>query len=238
MSKIESYISRNKTKRDSEELQKIFKIKNELANKPEKVSVCDYGFRPDGSKATRTMGEICNKMGLVSQMGEKIFNLVRATKPKVCLELGTGIGISAAYIGAALKLNRNNGKLITIEGDETLADLSQDVFYSLGLDNIKVVNSKFSDALPAIISSNDSIDFVFCDGDHDETRTFEYYKTILDGMDDGSIYVLDDIRWSAGMRRGWERICHHREVAEFKDLSRLGVCIIERWKSRGRIGID
>ena len=188
MSKIDSYISRNKTKRDSEELQKIFTIKNELANKPEKVAVCDYGFRPDGSKATRTMGEICNKMGLVSQMGEKIFNLVRATKPKVCLELGTGIGISAAYIGAALKLNRNNGKLITIEGDETLADLS--------------------------------------------------YKTILDGMEDGSIYVLDDIRWSAGMRRGWERICHHREVAEFKDLSRLGVCIIERWKSRGRIGID
>tara|TARA_R110000824_G_scaffold9415_3_gene42090 strand:+ start:5729 stop:6442 length:714 start_codon:yes stop_codon:yes gene_type:complete len=237
MSKIDKYLNRKLTKRDKEELGRILKIKNELASQNKSLSLRDYGFRPDGSRAERTMGEICNKMGLVSKVGTNIFNIVRSIKPKVCLELGTGIGISSAYIASALKLNRS-GTLITIEGDETLADLSKDVFYSLGLDNVKVVNSKFAEAIPTILQSNETVDLVFCDGDHDEQRTFEYYKSILDGMQDDSIYILDDIRWSAGMRRAWERICHHREVNEYKDMNRLGVCLIGRWKSRGRIGID
>ena len=236
--KIDGYLERKLTKRDKEELGKILKLKGELAAQDKSIEVRDYGFRPDGSKAKRTMGEICNKMGLVSGVGQKIFNVVRATKPKVCLELGTGIGISTCYIAAALKLNRNNGRVITVEGDETLADLSQDVFYSLGLDNVDVVNSKFSEAIPTILSTNSNIDLAFCDGDHNEQRTFEYYKSILENMDDDATFILDDIRWSAGMRRAWERICHHREVSEYKDMNRLGVCIIGKWKSRGRIGID
>ena len=238
MNKIDGYLKRKLTKRDKEELGKILKLKNELAAQSKSLSLRDYGFRPDGSRADRTMGEVCNKMGLVSKVGTDIFNIVRSVKPKVCLELGTGIGISSSYIAAALKLNRNNGTLITIEGDEVLTDLSQDVFYSLGLDNVKVVNSKFAEAIPTILQSNDTIDLVFCDGDHNEQRTFEYYKAILEGMQDDSVYILDDIRWSAAMRRAWERICHHREVSEYKDMNRLGVCLIGRWKSRGRIGID
>ena len=99
MSKIDGYLERKLTKRDKEELGKIFKLKNELAAQDKPIEVRDYGFRPDGSKAKRTMGEICNKMGLVSGIGEKIFNLVRSTKPKVCLELGnyvvgSGFGVA------------------------------------------------------------------------------------------------------------------------------------------------
>ena len=73
MSKVDKYLERKLTKRDKEELAKIFKIKNELAAQDKSIEVRDYGFRPDGSKAKRTMGEICNKMGLVSGVGEKIF---------------------------------------------------------------------------------------------------------------------------------------------------------------------
>jgi predicted O-methyltransferase YrrM len=238
MNKIDEYLTRTLTKRDMEETNKILGIRRELASQDRTPSLKDYGFRPDGSKANRTMGEICNKMGLASKLCINIFNIVRSMKPKMCLELGTGIGISGSYIASALKLNRNNGKLITIEGDETLTDLSKDVFDNLGLENVSVVNSKFDEAIQTILQSNDTIDLVFCDGDHNEQRTFDYYKSTLGGMQDGSVYILDDIRWSAGMRRAWERICHHREVNEYKDMNRLGVCLIERWKSRGRIGID
>ena len=66
MNKIDGYLKRKLTKRDKEELGKILKLKNELAAQSKSLSLRDYGFRPDGSRADRTMGEVCNKMGLVS----------------------------------------------------------------------------------------------------------------------------------------------------------------------------
>ena len=233
MSKIDEYVGRVPTQTDRAELDKILALKNELASQNKVLSLRDYSLRRAPS-SDYTMEDICNRMGLTSQVGVDIFNIVRSIKPQMCLELGTGIGISGSYIAAALKLNNNNGKLITIEADTILANLSRDVFYSLDLDNVKVVNAHFINALPTIMQISDNIDLAFCDGNDNEQRTFEYYQFILNGMRDGAAYILGDIEHSTV----WEKICNRREVSEYKDMNRIGVCLIGRWKSRGRIGID
>ena len=237
MSRIDESLGRVNTKDELEILEKILEFKNELARKNEKLSLKDYGFRPDGSTEEKSMGVICNKMGLVSRMGVNLFNLVRSFQPESCIELGTGIGISSLYIAQALKLNKK-GKLVTIEGDETLSELANDVFYSFDLDNVNLINGKFSEKLDTVLESSKPVDFVFIDGDHNEERTVQYYQKCVSAMKNDSIFILDDIRWSPGMRRAWEKICHNRNVEEHKDMNRLGVCLISKWQSRGRIGID
>lgn len=68
-----------------------------------------YGARTQFGHWVRTLS-------IPDAMGRYLFALVRALRPKICLEIGTGVGISAAYIIAALAMNRE-GILWTLEGD-------------------------------------------------------------------------------------------------------------------------
>ncbi len=52
---------------------------------------------------------------------ELLYALVRATRPALVYESGTGLGVSAAFIGSALQDN-NRGRLLTYEPVEEYAD--------------------------------------------------------------------------------------------------------------------
>ncbi|KKK93029.1 hypothetical protein LCGC14_2696960 [marine sediment metagenome] len=71
----------------------------------------------------KTIGQICESTVLF-KWGLLLFKIVKEFKPKICLELGTCIGISAAYQAAALEMN-NQGKIYTIEGASSLVKLSE-----------------------------------------------------------------------------------------------------------------
>lgn len=55
-----------------------------------------------------------NDAGIETETGEFLYSMVRLLKPKRVLETGTHIGVGAAYMGQALKDNKE-GKLDTIE---------------------------------------------------------------------------------------------------------------------------
>ncbi len=79
-----------------------------------------------------------------------LFKLVREFEPGTCLELGTNMGISAAYQASALKLN-GAGRLITLEGEDARAVLARRNLGQLGLENVEVVLGQFRDTLPAVL---------------------------------------------------------------------------------------
>jgi predicted O-methyltransferase YrrM len=51
-----------------------------------------------------------------------LFKLVRTLQPATIVELGTCIGISAAYQAAAQQIN-HRGRIVTLEGSSTRAAL-------------------------------------------------------------------------------------------------------------------
>jgi len=50
-----------------------------------------------------------------------LYSLVKREKPRVVLELGTGLGVSAAWIGRALRENSNSGRLWTYDDGSSQA---------------------------------------------------------------------------------------------------------------------
>jgi predicted O-methyltransferase YrrM len=155
-----------------------------------------------------------------------LLKLVRELEPGTCLELGTNMGISAAYQASALKLI-GAGRLITLEGEEPRARLARRNLERLGLDNVEVVLGRFQDTLPAVLRDCGPVDFAFIDGHHDEVATRAYFDLIASHCSRSSVIVLDDVSWSEGMKRAWAVIRHDPRVRVSVDLRVLGLCAME-----------
>jgi predicted O-methyltransferase YrrM len=197
-------------------LERIEDLRSELIRSQDTLDVVDYGCGlPDdevgrdemdrGRRFSRTVRQTCRDGSKGPHEALLLFELVRAFRPNACLELGTSLGISAAYQGAGLELN-GNGRLITIEGAPALADSARRNLAMLGLDHrVEVLTGRFSDHLPDLLKNG--FDFSFIDGDHEEEATVAYFDGIVTSTrGQRQLTVLDDVRWSPGMARAWQRI--------------------------------
>jgi len=221
------------TPEEKARIVQIEQIRKHFTNNPTSITSLDFGAGdPDsqrsdeemaqGTISTTTYGEIClgSKPALWALL---LFKLIRAIQPDLVIELGTCIGISAAYQSAALQMN-GKGRLISIEGSETIADLAKKNIESLHLNNADIRCGTFKDVLPEIFSEISAVDYVFIDGHHDERATIAYFELLLPHLSPGAILVFDDISWSNGMRRAWEKIRQHPAMTFAVDLKMLGIC--------------
>jgi len=154
-----------------------------------------------------------------------LYFLVRQFSPVTCLELGTNLGISAAYQAAALIANQNDGRLITLEGSIYGLKIARDLHRQLGFDNIIHVQGLFTDTLPSTLENAPPIDYAFIDGHHQYEPTLNYFEMIAKHCSENAILVFDDIRWSAGMRKAWFQIRTDRRLSVVLDLFTFGICL-------------
>lgn len=212
---------------ETETIKHIETLKRQLRSSAIEVPVTDFGAgstNGDGRTVFRTIGEVCRKSSRSKRWNSLLFKLVREFRPSVCLELGTALGISAAYQAAALELN-DRGKIVTLEGAEALASLAKVNLGTLGYQRFEVVPGRFQDTLDGVLKKNAPIDFVFIDGHHEESATLRYFKQILPNLSDGAVIVFDDISWSRGMERAWNSIRKDPNTRASIDLLSVGICV-------------
>ena len=218
---------------EQEWIERIEAIRERLAGSEERVSFVDYGAgTPDaglsrdvmraGRRRDMTIGEICRVASKRRAAATFLFRLVRLTRPRSCLELGTSVGISAAYQAAALHLN-GVGRLVTLEGAAAVAAIAAATLAELGLADVEIVTGRFEDTLAGVIEGASPFDYVFLDGHHDEEATIGYVRRLFPAVTAGGLLVLDDIRWSEGMQRAWHTVQGEPQVAGSVDLGDMGV---------------
>ncbi|NOX57781.1 MAG: class I SAM-dependent methyltransferase [Planctomycetes bacterium] len=156
-----------------------------------------------------------------------LYHLIREFRPKTALELGTNLGISAAYQSAALEMN-GKGRLFTIDLSAPRVKRARELHESLGLENTTFVVGNFSDTLGDVLEQASPLDYVFIDGHHQMEPTLAYFDTIYPHMTDDCIVIFDDIRWSSGMRRAWHTIQQDARIKIAVDLIGVGVCVTTR----------
>jgi predicted O-methyltransferase YrrM len=160
--------------------------------------------------------------------------LVREFKPLRAIELGTNVGISAAYQAAALKLN-GRGALMTLEASPYRLRLAKRLHAEVGLDNIQYRLGSFTETLAGALKDFGPVGYAFIDGHHQYQPTLDYFEMIWKHAVDRAVIVLDDIRWSEDMKRAWRRIQTDARVAIAIDFHSVGVCITRQERStRGR----
>jgi predicted O-methyltransferase YrrM len=164
-----------------------------------------------------------------------LFRLVREFRPARCLELGTNVGVSAAYQAAALAVN-GGGELHTVEGAPMLAELSRGHLASLQLP-AEVHAGKFADVLPGLLPRAAPLDYVFVDGHHDGPATVGYFAQIQPSLSLGALVVFDDVAWSDGMAEAWRTIQADPRVRVAVSLGVMGACLVGGEGERIRIDL-
>src|SRR5690625_4459773 len=159
--------------------------------------------------------------------GQMLYALVRDFKPQQCLELGTCLGISSAFIASALQLN-GGGSLVTFEGRASRSGYAQSVLKELELENTEHVVGPFQQTLVPQLKNYRALDFCYIDGHHDGKATVSYFESILPLLTEGAVVVIDDITWSGGMKEAWSEIKSREEVALSVDTYMMGICQIRR----------
>lgn len=157
--------------------------------------------------------------------GRLLFQLIRTLAPRRVLELGTNIGISAAYIVVAMD-HAGGGQLVTIEASGIRVALARRFLDQLGLlGGVDLIEGYFDDVLESVLADHGPFDVVFLDGNHRLEPTLRYTEMLVPGMPAGGVIVLDDIRWSQEMLEAWTRVCGYEGLATV-DLGRTGLAII------------
>lgn len=187
------------------------------------VELTDYGT---GSRATRTVADIAGKVAIKPKYGLLLYRLVAYLKPVHILELGTSIGLSSAYMAMA----GNGVKVTTLEGAPAIAQTARNSHRQLGLNNIEIVTGRFEDTLPDVLKNLPTLDMVFFDGNHTEEATLAYYEQCMQYANEHTIFVLDDIYWSPGMYRAWQKIKSDPRVRLTLDVYQFGICFFNKEK--------
>jgi predicted O-methyltransferase YrrM len=173
--------------------------------------------------AASTLG----KYGMVLAMIAKYF------APKMVLELGTYIGVSAMYIAGGLEAANGGGvgnySLTSVEASKSLIDIAKENLRKFGVDERRcnLINDYFENVLPSFSRENTLIDFVFVDGSHTYEATLKYFNWLIGNMRNDGIMMFDDIRWSQGMFEAWKDICSHKSIGISVDLGAMGLCVVK-----------
>lgn len=216
---------------------RIEALRTRLEADPSTLSVTDYGAGSTGDIRTATdmeQGVLVERTVMQTCRASKpafwasiLHQIILEYRPSNGLELGTCLGLSAAYQASAMELN-GNGRLVTLEGADSLAEISTDHLAELGLGKrVDVVAGRFSDTLDGVIAGLEPIDYAFIDGHHDEIATIEYFEQLLPHLADRAVLVFDDTSWTEGMKRAWSKIKSHEAVGLSLDLGAVGICIID-----------
>lgn len=228
---------RGATDSDAEQhATRIEALRAELERSQQPLAITDYGAGAPSSNRTedemrrgvivqRTVGQMCHRASKPRFWARMLFDLVRAYAPRNGLELGTCLGVSAAYQGAAMAL-AGGGSLVTLEGADSLATIARQNLDRLGRNNVRIVTGRFEDTLEGVLRELGTLDYAFIDGHHVEKATIAYFERLAPLMAGPRLMVFDDIAWTPGMRRAWRTIVADPRVAVAVDLNVIGVCLL------------
>ena len=81
------------------------------------------------------------------------------------------------------------------------------------------------------------LDFAFIDGNHTYEATIANFNTLLSIAHNDTVFVFDDIHWSAGMQKAWDEIAGHERVTVSIDLFRIGIVFLKKELSKQKFVI-
>jgi len=151
-----------------------------------------------------------------------LYYLVKQLKAERLLELGTNLGISSAYMAAALP---NNGRLITLEGSKARTKLARSLHEQLGIQQIDHIEGRFEKTLAETLDDNGPFDLAFIDGHHQYKPTLKYLQQIYPAMRHPAVIIFDDIQWTEDMEAAWQEISQDPRFECCINVRLVGICI-------------
>jgi predicted O-methyltransferase YrrM len=207
----------------------IEQLRRELLQDSRTITITDLGAGSQLNNSSRKQIKRIAKDALKSPaLAQLIYRLANEFQPRNITELGTSLGLTTAYLAAAVP----SGRVITIEGCLEIASIARENLQKLHIQNVEGLIGNFDKILPDVIAKEKFIDFVFIDGNHRKEATLHYFDLCLPAVNENSIMIFDDIYWSKGMREAWQQIKDHPQVTVTIDLFWIGLVFFRKGQAK------
>lgn len=156
-------------------------MKDELLTLLKDLERIDAEERKQGLPVSQRMRNIQPEVGLFLNI------LIKATKAKTILEIGTSNAYSTIWIGLAAK--ENKGKVITLENDPNKITLAKENLSKAGLLNIVQIIE--GDAKETIKDIDETLDLIFIDAEKEDYPQF--FDLTFPKLKVGGLIVADNV---------------------------------------------
>lgn len=209
----------------------IEQLRHQLRQSTETINVTDLGAGSrTGAGQSRQLGQIARSAQKPVRYAQLLNRLVNRFSPTTILELGTSLGLTTAYLADAAA--HTNSRVITFEGCPNIASKARQNLDKLGYQNVDIVVGDLSKTLASQLAEIRSLDFVFFDANHRYQPTIQYFSSCLEKAHNDSLFIFDDIHWSAEMEQAWATIKSHPSVQVTVDLFGIGLVFFRRQQPR------
>ena len=203
----------------------IEQVREQLLSSKKTIHCTDLGAGSlKNNNVVKSIKQVAETAAKPPKYAQLLFRLVDHFQPTQILELGTSLGISTAYMASA----NSKAKVITIEGCTEIAGAAKHNFEQLELKNIEQLTGNFDTVLPHVLDKIEKLDLVFFDGNHRKQATLNYFNECLQKAHEGSVFIVDDIYWSAEMKEAWEEIKNNDRVKVTIDLFFMGIVFFRK----------
>jgi len=213
-----SRVFRNKI--DPDIVFTVEKTRKKLIADRRNIKVKDMGCRSGSSGNMRKVSDIARRSPVPVKYGTLLSKMSAEFGRPLIIELGTSFGISTMYLAASCK----DTHVLTIEGSAAIADIARQNFTDAGLQNIKVIDGSFDDAIEEFISAGVKPGLIFIDGNHHKEPVIRYFNRLTQFADSKTVIIIDDINYSKEMAEAWEEIKLNEKVSVSIDIYRMGIC--------------
>ena len=194
--------------------------RNALLQNKNTIEVTDFGAGSRVFKSnTRQIAKIAKTAGITPKRAELLFRIAKYFQPENILEIGTSLGLATS----ALALGNLDTKITTLEGCKNTLAVAQNQFETFELTNIHSVATEFNAFLTNFVLPTSHFQLIYFDGNHSKAATLNYFELLLPTVTNETVWIFDDIHWSADMEEAWEIIKDHPKVTATIDTFQWGL---------------
>ena len=206
-------------KKNYDEYSILKEYRNSFLQNKTTIKVTDFGA---GSRVfknnTRAINQIAKNAGISSKRAELLFRITNYFQPETILEIGTSLGLATS----ALSLGNPKAKITTLEGCPNTMNQCQLQLQKFNINNVDCVTTEFSSYLKTA-TRNCDCQLIYFDGNHSKQATLDYFELLLPTITNETIWIFDDIHWSAHMEEAWKIIKQHPKVTVTIDTFQWGL---------------
>jgi len=221
---------------DNQAFRDIAKLRRRLLLKAQVIEITDFGSGANHKQYSHRferVASIVRNSSVSERYGRLLFRLVEYFRPHTIIELGTSVGISTLYMSIASP----DACVYTVEGCTTKSEQAAANFEALKVSNVEQHIGRFDLILPDLVKQVKKLDFAFIDGNHTYEATIENFEALLSISNNDTVFVFDDIHWSADMQKAWNEISDHEGVTVTIDLFRFGIMFLRKELSKQKFVI-
>lgn len=200
--------------------RRIESLRASLKNSQSMLSVKDLGA---GSQVhfnnRRRVAALVRVAAVSPAQGQLLFKTALWTTPRGILELGSSLGISAAYLGLADSRTR----MLSIEGCPQTARQARLNLDAVGAGQVEIRVGSFAEQLSGALETLKYVDLLHLDGDHRKEPVMHYVSTCLSKAGPNAVFIIGDIHWSEEMEAAWAALQQLPEVRGSLDLFHFGI---------------